>query len=155
MIYITNKFLNNGISKIFGFFIFFAGCFHVTLPTAQAVSARLIISTLLFQSISLHFHILLVLLFVFALAQDCRLSQEYGSTNKTCFSLRFYLYPHTASILKNDTNCQIALSCPFFNILGILLKIPANTALMLTSATALEHEGGNMIRLSILESKKQ
>lgn len=42
----------------------------------------------------------------------------------------------------------------FFNNLGILIKVQICSAFMHTSASALEHEEGNMIRLSILEGKK-
>lgn len=43
----------------------------------------------------------------------------------------------------------------FFNNLGILIKMQAGSAIMHSSAAALAHEEGNMIRLSILESRKQ
>lgn len=61
---------------------------------------------------------------------------------KLAFTQVLFIYPHTASIFKNETNCQIPLIAFFFfflNDLGVLLKIQADTALMLVFATALEH----------------
>lgn len=110
-----------------------------------------------FQAILLHFHSVLVLVSLFALAQDCRLSWEYNSANRMCFHSGLFIYSYHI-IISQKANQKTS------NILDYLFKIKKyrypvkNRGLHHLSTgvcSHLEHEEGDMIRLSILESKKQ
>lgn len=145
---------NNNISKIFVFFVIFIGCLHITFPIAWAVSVRSILFTLFFSQSFAFSHTVgaCVCVCISTVLQTIR---GYSSANKKWLSPSFYLYTYTTSSLKKNKNLPNDFNCLFFNNLGILIKMQAGPAIMHSSAAALAHEEGNMIRLSILESRKQ